>query len=168
MSKLLSYLRGGLATTANVVAYAASDGRFVLLEGRRQGTTFHNWALRYRQRPRRIAEPTTEAEIIDLIRSHRRLRVVGSGHSFNPGIVTEEVLISLDAYSGLTSVDAVAEQVTVRAGTRVRDVVALMLDHGLAFTALPSHDAQSIGGILSTDVHGTGRSWGFVSESIVG
>ena len=167
MSKLLSYLRGGLATTANVVAYAASDGRFVLLEGRRQGTTFHNWALRYRQRPHRIAEPTTEAEIIDLIRSHRRLRVVGSGHSFNPGIVTEEVLISLDAYSGLTSIDAVAEQVTVRAGTRVRDVVALMLNHGLAFTALPSHDAQSIGGILSTDVHGTGRSWGFVSESIV-
>ncbi|HEY5848689.1 MAG TPA: D-arabinono-1,4-lactone oxidase, partial [Microlunatus sp.] len=167
MSKLLSYLRGGLATTANVAAYAASDGRFVLLEGRRCGATFHNWALRYRQRPLRIAQPTTEAEIIELIRSHRRLRVVGSGHSFNPGIVTEEVLISLDAYSGAVSVDPVARQVSVRAGTRVRDVVALMLEHGLAFTALPSHDAQSIGGILSTDVHGTGRSWGFVSESIV-
>ena len=42
-----------------------------------------------------------------------------------------------------------------------------LLDEGLAFSALPSHDAQSIAGILSTDVHGTGRDWGFVSESVV-
>ncbi len=42
-----------------------------------------------------------------------------------------------------------------------------MLEEELAFEALPSHDAQSIAGILSTDVHGTGRDWGFVSESVV-
>ena len=42
----------------------------------------------------------------------------------------------------------------------------LLLDRGWAFAALPSHDAQSIGGILSTDVHGTGRDWGFVSEAV--
>lgn len=29
------------------------------------------------------------------------------------------------------------------------------------------HDAQSIAGILSTDVHGTGKNWGFVSSSII-
>jgi FAD/FMN-containing dehydrogenase len=43
----------------------------------------------------------------------------------------------------------------------------LLLEEGLAFEALPSHDAQSIAGILSTDVHGTGREWGFVNESVV-
>ena len=37
---------------------------------------------------------------------------------------------------------------------------------GSAFAALPSHDAQSIAGILSTDVHGTGKGWGFVSECV--
>ena len=38
----------------------------------------------------------------------------------------------------------------------------------------PSHDAQSMAGILSTDVHGTGKiygtedeKWGFVSQSVV-
>ena len=55
-----------------------------------------------------------------------------------------------------------------RGGTRVRDVVALLLEEGLAFRALPSHDAQTIAGNLSTDVHGTGREWGFVNESVVG
>jgi FAD/FMN-containing dehydrogenase len=50
-----------------------------------------------------------------------------------------------------------------------------LFDEGLAFRALPSHDAQSIAGILSTDVHGTGnvfgttgKEWGFVSQSVVG
>jgi FAD/FMN-containing dehydrogenase len=46
-------------------------------------------------------------------------------------------------------------------------VIKALYDEGLAFAALPSHDAQSIGGILSTDVHGTGRDWGFVSQSVV-
>jgi hypothetical protein len=57
--------------------------------------------------------------------------------------------------------------VTVKSGTRIRDVVDILAAEGLAFEALPSHDAQSIGGILSTDVHGTGSEWGFVSEFVV-
>lgn len=168
MSRLRSYLRGGILTTANVAAYAATDGRFVLLEGRMRRGVFRNWALRFAQQPRRYASPTTEAEIVDLVRSSGRLRVVGSGHSFNDGIVSEEVLVSLDAYAGLIDIDTGRRQLTVRAGTRVRDVVKIMLGYGLAFSALPSHDAQSIGGILSTDVHGTGKDWGFVSQSVVG
>jgi FAD/FMN-containing dehydrogenase len=63
--------------------------------------------------------------------------------------------------------DLGTNRICVKGGTRIRDVVKLLLDKGLAFKALPSHDAQSIGGILSTDVHGTGRDWGFVNESIV-
>ncbi len=42
------------------------------------------------------------------------------------------------------------------------------LSQGLAFENLPSHDAQSIAGIISTDVHGTGRDWGFVSQQVAG
>jgi hypothetical protein len=59
------------------------------------------------------------------------------------------------------------KQIAVKAGTRVRDVVKMLHDDNLAFGALPSHDAQSVGGILSTDVHGTGRDWGFVSQWVV-
>lgn len=167
MSRLVSYLKGGLATTANVLAYAATDGRFVLLEGRILGRTFRNWALRFANVPRRYARPTTEAEIIDLVKRSGRVRVVGSGHSFNGGILSEDTLVSLDDYAGPIRIDLATNQITVRAGTRVRDIVRLMLEHDLAFTALPSHDAQSIGGILSTNVHGTGRDWGFVAESVV-
>lgn len=83
-------------------------------------------------------------------------------------MVADDLLISLDDYSGVVSKDLPNKRMTFKAGTRVRDVIRFLLDEGLAFKAQPSHDAQSIGGILSTDVHGTGRDWGFVSELVVG
>ncbi|MGH3144923.1 MAG: FAD-binding protein, partial [Rubrobacter sp.] len=118
--------------------------------------------------------PTNEEEIVELVKSSRSLRVFGSGHSFNGGVVSDETLVSLDDYSGLVWKDRDSKRIAVKGGTRVRDVVELLFDEGLAFRALPSHDAQSIGGILSTDVHGTGnvlgtgKEWGFVSQSVVG
>src|SRR5262249_42466879 len=112
----------------------------------------------------------TEAEIIELIRESPSVRLFGAGHSFNEGVVSDNTLISLDSYTGIVpgSENKEKMQLTVFAGTRVRDVIQLLLDRGWAFKALPSHNAQSIGGILSTDVHGTGRDWGWVSEMVIG
>lgn len=39
----------------------------------------------------------------------------------------------------------------------MRDLTRMLSRHGLAIAALPSHNAQSVGGILSTDVHGALR-----------
>jgi hypothetical protein len=171
---LPSYLKVALATTLNIVLNAVTLGRYIWLEGRVRGGVFKNWAGRFRYRPQRIVRPTTEEEIIELVKSSRSLRVFGSGHSFNNGVVSDETLLSLDDYGGLVCKYPDKNQIAVRGGTRVRDVVELLSDEGLAFRALPSHDAQSIAGILSTDVHGTGKiygteeeKWGFVSQSVV-
>ncbi len=171
---LPSYLRVALATTLNIVLNGATLGHYVWLEGRVRGGVFKNWAGRFRYRPQRVVRPTTEEEIVELVKSSRSLRVFGSGHSFNNGIVSDETLVSLDDYSGLVCKYPDKNQIAVRGGTRVRDVAKLLSDEGLAFNALPSHDAQSIAGILSTDVHGTGKiygreeeRWGFVSQSVV-
>ncbi len=164
--RLLSYLRVALLTTLNIALNAVTLGRYVWLEGRVDRGVFTNWARRFRYRPKEFVRPTTEAEIVELVRN-KNLRVFGSGHSFNTGVVSDDTLVSLDDYSGLIWEDRIEKQVTVKGGTRVRDVVELLYDRGLAFQALPSHDAQSIAGILSTDVHGTGKNWGFVSQSVV-
>ena len=147
---LPGYLRVALVTTLNIVLNAATLGDFVLLEGRVRGGVFRNWAGRFRYRPQRIVRPTTEEEIVELVKGSRSLRVFGSGHSFNAGVVSEETLVSLDDYSGLISKHPDKNQIAVKAGTRVRDVVRLLSDEGLAFRALPSHDAQSMAGILSS------------------
>jgi FAD/FMN-containing dehydrogenase len=167
LMRFFGYLKVALFTTVNIVANGATLGRYVWLEGRVKGGVFTNWARRFRYGPRIFVKPTTEEEIVELIKNARRVRVFGSGHSFNSGVVSEEILVSLDDYSGLIWKDLDKRQIAVKGGTRVRDVIALLLDERLAFSALPSHDAQSIAGILSTDVHGTGKEWGFVSESVV-
>ena len=165
--KLASYFRVALATTFNIILNALTLGRYVWLEGRVRNGVFKNWAGRFRYKPKNFVQPSTEAEIVELVKNSKSLRVFGSGHSFNGGVVVDDALVSLDRYSGVIWKDLQKKQMAVKAGTRVRDVVKALLDEGLAFVAQPSHDAQSIAGILSTDVHGTGRNWGFVSESVV-
>ena len=155
--KIGSYLRVGFNTTLNIILYAATTGKYLWLEGRVSGGIFQNWARRFRYTPIMYAEPSSEQEIVEIVRDCAKARVFGSGHSFNEGNVSDEVLISLDNYSGLVSKDPANRQITVRGGTRVRDVVKLLAKDGLAFAALPSHDAQSIAGILSDRCpwHGT-------------
>lgn len=162
-------------TVRNASQYAITLGRSLYLEGRRSGDTWHNWTHGERQ-DSTFLQPESEAEIIAAISDNRQIRVVGSGHSFNTG-VRSDALMSLDRYTGVVDdfdhsahiepEDGVTH-VRVRAGMRVRDINRELLDRGLAIVALPSHDAQSIAGVLSTDVHGTGREVGFVSASVVG
>ncbi len=159
-----SYFYCGLTTTLNIILYALTFGNFVWLEGRVRHGYFRNWLRRFGYRPPRFVMPTTEEEIVNLIKcSTGGIRTFGAGHSFNTGVVADHTLISLDRYTG-----AVKEgnNVRVRGGMRVRDVSKWLLKQGLAFENLPSHDAQSIAGIISTDVHGTGRDWGFVSQQV--
>lgn len=171
--KVSSALKVGLFTTLNIVLNAATLGCYVWLEGRVRKGVFMNWAKRNRYRPKRLSWPSIEEELVKLVKNSRSVRVYGSGHSFNGGVVSEETLVSLDDYSGLLWREVEKKQIAVKGGTRVRDVVKMLLEDGLAFRALPSHDAQSIGGVLSTDVHGTGNvlgigeKWGFVSQSVV-
>ena len=168
--KYRGYFYVGLATTLNIIIYALTFGNYLWLEGRVRGGVFNNWGRRFRYRPRRFVLPTSEAEIVELVRNSKELRFFGAAHSFNDGVVADETLVSLDKFSGVIWKDLAKKQMAFKGGTRVRDVVRSLLDNGLAFKALPSHDAQSIAGILSTDVHGTsGRDWdwGFVSQTVV-
>jgi hypothetical protein len=163
-----SYLYCALTSTLNIVLYALTLGRFLWLEGRVRGGVFRNWLRRARFRPSQFARPTSEAEIVELVRRSTGVRVFGAGHSFNHGVVADHTLVSLDNYQGILWRDSVTKRVAFGGGTRVRDASRLLRDLGLAFENLPSHDAQSLAGIISTDVHGTGRDWGFVSEMVTG
>src|SRR5918995_1516328 len=96
-----SYLKVALATTVNIFLNAATLGRYVWLEGRVCSGVFKNWAGHFRYRPEKVVRPTAEEEIVELVKSSRSLRVFGSGHSFNKGVVSDETLASLDDYSGL-------------------------------------------------------------------
>ena len=162
--KTRSYFYCGLTTTLNIILHVLTFGHYLWLEGRVRQGYFRNW-LRRGYRPKQFEKPRTEEEIVDLIKNSTGIRTFGAGHSFNNGVVADHTLISLDRYTGAKRE---GNNVRVRGGMRVRDVSKWLLSQGLAFENLPSHDAQSIAGIISTDVHGTGRDWGFVSQQVAG
>ena len=99
--KLIGYLKVALATTYNIIINALTLGRYVWLEGRVRQGVFKNWAKRFRFRPANFVQPTTEEEIVELVKSSKSLRLFGSAHSFNSGVLVDDTLVSLDRYSGV-------------------------------------------------------------------
>src|SRR5690606_346255 len=82
-----------------------------------------NWSGRVRCTPARWLRPTDEAEIatavVSAAEAQRGVRVAGSGHSFTPLVATDDVLLSLDAWQGIESIDGATQQATIRAGSRL-------------------------------------------------
>jgi L-gulonolactone oxidase len=153
-------------TIANTGTFLLSRRRSLLLEGRFRNGTYRNWSGDRRHHANWF-QPETEAEVVALIRDSPSVRIVGAGHSFNDGLISSEATVSLDRLCGIVSIDGEKRQVTVRGGTRLRDLTGKLLDEGLALRSLASHDAQSVAGILSTDVHGTGRDPAHLSDQVV-
>lgn len=153
-------------TIANTGTFLVSRRRSLLLEGRFRKGSYRNWSGDRRHHANWL-QPETEDEVAAAIRNAKSVRIVGSGHSFNDGLNSTGATISLDRLAGVVSIDADNRQATVWGGTRLRDLTRRLLDDGLALRSLASHDAQSVAGILSTDVHGTGRHPAHLSDQVV-
>lgn len=130
-----------------------------------------NWAGNVQWSPEERHYPASESAIQELVKralnEDRKIRIIGTGHSFNPLCATKELLISLDQYQGITTIQQDKLQVTVRAGTKLRTLGVQLFQHGLAMENLGDIDVQSIGGTISTGTHGTGTGFGIISTQVV-
>lgn len=156
---------------ANSTEFVRTRGRQVLHEGRYRDGTWTDWNRVFRCRPRHYAEPTSEEEICRLVADAEKVRVVGAGHSFNAAPLSDDLLLSLDRYKGATVRDhpdrpgwKIAD---VQAGIRLRELNRVLVAHGAALPVAGSTNPQSIGGLIATDLHGTGRDHGFLSECLL-
>ena len=83
----------------------------------------------------------------------------GAGHSFTPIAATDGISLRLDRMSGVRRVEVDTGRVTLGAGTRLRDLPALLEPYGLALQNMGDIDAQTIAGAISTGTHGTGADF---------
>ena len=124
-----------------------------------------NWAQTVTCRPSAVAAPADVAEVVDLLaaagRAGRRVKPVGSGHSFTPIAATDGVQVHVDRLTGLraTAVDpqSGAGTVTVAAGTSLHVLNSMLAELGLGLAAMGDIDAQSVAGAIATGTHGSGR-----------
>ena len=129
-----------------------------------------NWSRKIQWDPQLIVYPETESEVQELIKNayhkNQKVRIIGSGHSFNPLWVTDQILISLDKYQGLIAVDQDNRRATVKAGTKLYRLGELLYEQGLAMENLGDIDRQSLGGTIGTGTHGTGLEFGTISTQV--
>jgi len=96
----------------------------------------------------------------------RRIRPLGSGHSFTPIAATDDHAVDLSRYTGVVDVDMASRQVTVRAGTTLRQLNRILDALGLAMENMGDIDKQTISGAISTGTHGTGAKFGGLATQI--
>lgn len=133
---------------------------------------FTNWSGGVVAHPAERLIPGTAEELASEVRriaeAGSSLRVVGAGHSFSPIVATSGSLVSLNAMSGIVSVDAATQRVRFAAGTRLRDIPALLGPHGLALPNQGDVNPQSVAGAVSTGTHGTGLGFTGFAGTVTG
>ncbi len=98
----------------------------------------------------------------------RTVRVSGAGHSHQPLVPTDGVIVDVSGLSGVISVDRERLRATVWAGTPIYALGRPLHDAGLALVNQGDIDRQLIGGAVATGTHGTGRALGSLSTAVVG
>ncbi len=134
--------------------------------------TWRNWSGNERVVPREVARPTHEAEICALLQNAnetgRKVKAIGSGHSFTGAAIAPDTQVDLSDYQGLVGIDREKKQVTLKAGTKLWRIPELIAPLGLAMQNLGDINRQSIAGAVSTSTHGTGLSFGGLGSQLAG
>ena len=131
---------------------------------------WRNWAGNQRA-VADVVRPSSADEVASVLASaaatDRRVRPIGSGHSFTAIGRPEDVQLVCDGLVGIRSVtdDGL---VTVGSGTTLHRLNAELLRRGWSLTNLGDIDRQTVAGALATGTHGTGARFGGLATQVRG
>lgn len=124
------------------------------------GRRWQNWGRNQQALSVDVLTPGSVDEVSALVKtaseSGRRVKVVGSGHSFTAIAVADDQRVHLHRLADLVAIDG--HLVTVQAGMPMYALNTLLAQHGLAVPNLGDIDAQTVAGAISTGTHGTGMA----------
>ena len=129
---------------------------------------WRNWAGNQRAevevvRPGSVDE--VAAVLVQAAADGRRVRPIGSGHSFSGIAVPEDLQVSLERLTGIRSV-GFDGQVEVWAGTPLHRLTAELARRGYSLTNLGDIDRQTLAGAIATGTHGTGARFGGLATQV--
>ena len=129
---------------------------------------FTNWARNQTSVPAEVRTPASVDEVVRAVReataTGRRLRMIGTGHSFTGVALTDGVLLRPDRLTGVRSWHD--DRVTVFAGTPLRALNELLDARGLALANMGDITEQTVAGAIQTGTHGTGRDTGGLADQV--
>lgn len=131
-----------------------------------------NWAGNQQVTPKSVHMPSTEGELVAIVQfaqaAKRRVKVVGSGHSFTSIAVADDTLIDLRNYGAFLEVSTDRTAITVQSGIVLADLNERLHREGLAMPNLGDVTYQTVAGALSTSTHGTGQNRTGLAAQVIG
>ncbi|MFK0153296.1 FAD-binding protein [Streptomyces sp. NPDC090493] len=130
--------------------------------------TVTNWARNITYTAKEFHRPHSLDALRSLVAGSARVRVLGSGHSFNriadPG--PDGVLVSLAGLPPVVEVDTAARTVRVAGGVRYAELARTVHAHGLALPNMASLPHISVAGSVATGTHGSGVANGSLAAPV--
>jgi FAD/FMN-containing dehydrogenase len=127
-----------------------------------------NWAGNHSCLAENYFEPQTEAQIIEVVlfakKHQKKIRVVGSGHSFTPIAISNEILVSLKNYRQLISVGK--DSICCQAGMYLHELYSVLKENNLSLPNFGVINKQTVAGALATGTHGSGLKHRSLSAEI--
>ena len=124
-----------------------------------------NWAGNYSYRAARLHRPATVDQLQEIVAAAKRVRVLGSRHSFTD-IADSCELVSLDLLPVEITVDRARGTVSLSAGVTYAELARELEREGMALANLASLPHISVAGAVSTASHGSGDGNGNLATSV--
>ncbi|MFT7126448.1 MAG: FAD-linked oxidoreductase, partial [Pseudoalteromonas tetraodonis] len=128
---------------------------------------WRNWSGYLESYPQLKAAPASVGELAELLKNAKgTVRPVGSSHSFQPLVPTDDTIVSLRNFQGLLDYDPEKLTATFGAGTKLGNVGDPLHEAGQALPNMPDVDAQTLAGAMATGTHGTSKHRGALHSYI--
>jgi xylitol oxidase len=125
-----------------------------------------NWAGNFAFTAQHLDSPATLDELRKSVTDSARVRVLGSGHSFNGIADSEGTLLSVAGLPPVVEVDRGASTVRVAAGVRYAELARQVHQHGFALHNMASLPHISVAGSVATGTHGSGNGNGSLATAV--
>jgi alditol oxidase len=127
-----------------------------------------NWSGNIAFQAEEVCHPASLEEVRSLAARGSKLRVLGSGHSFNDIADTPGSLVSLAKLPPTIEIDGAAGRVKVGANVRYAELSRRLHDEGYALHNLASLPHISVAGSIATATHGSGDGNGNLATAVSG
>ena len=136
------------------------------LEGWAQAPRLKNWAGNLTYNTDHVFYPKSVQEVQQLVKTHTKLKVLGTRHCFNTIADSKDNLLSTKELNKVINLDKKAHTVTVEGGIKYGELAPYLHKEGFALNNLASLPHISVAGSITTATHGSGVKNGNLSSAV--
>lgn len=165
----LKYAGAGLVAGSSVTACTSQPEQVAAPVPINGILPWSNWSGNQTCQPSERSRPRNLEGLIKTLKETKgKIRAVGAGHSFSALVPTDETLLSMARFRGISNINKETKEVTAGAGTRLAALGDELWENDLGMINMPDINTQALAGAIATSTHGTGQQFGSLSSYVTG